>query len=759
MHDTLDRDPSMEFETPAGLSTRMASPLEIVWRRKTLVALGVVVGLALGALYYSRKSPVYQATAQILVVKKRAESMAPVGPGGFQPMYVEDYLTTHVILIRSQEILRRAGAVLNDQAPGVLPPGADPVAFIGAGLTVTREGREGAMTAPNVLNLAFRCGRAEDCPRVLNAVIEAYTRFLNETYGDLNKEFVQQMTKAQETLQNDIAAKQKEHDKIADSVAYALKSKDGLSSIQERINKLDGKEAELLLRQTEIKNRREVIAKALKDGQSRSAILRQVERASAAEKAPGAPEKRTVEETLALMEAQEQDLIQDHGKDHPVLIDHRRRMQAMRDRIKDSARAAPGAAKADDLDLYLQTMDLEYEENKMLLTALTGLLTTDREQAMEQARELLREEKARKAIEPYQQLYDSILGRMQQIKLTPDADRYLAQAISSPGAGAKVAPSLLQSLAVSVALGLIGGLGLAYAAEWTDKSFHSPEEVRRRLGLPIVGHIPFIEPQPINPNLDPRLCVLQRPRSAEAESFRGLRTALYFSTQGRGRRIIQVTSPNMGDGKSTLVANLAVAIAQTGKSVALIDADFRRPRVHRFFRLANSAAGLATVVSGESTVEEAIQPGPVPGLSLIPCGPRPANPAELLTSPKFQEMLADLGKRFDFVLIDTPPLLGVSDPAVVAPRVDGVLLAIRLTRRGRPVAERAKEVLHSLGANVLGVVVNGFDLGQAGKYGYAYGYDYQYQYSYEYADHDHDSDAVPIPAAPSANGTHKEPTA
>jgi capsular exopolysaccharide synthesis family protein len=290
--------------------------------------------------------------------------------------------------------------------------------------------------------------------------------------------------------------------------------------------------------------------------------------------------------------------------------------------------------------------------------------------------------------------------------------------------------------------GIALGFGLAYLADFTDKSFRSPQEIQQRLGLTVIGHIPFI---PDNTTADsamhehvaPALVAFHAPKSPEAEAFRGVRTSLYFSTQGRGHQVVQVTSPGMGDGKSTLIANLAISIAQTGRKTVLIDADFRRPRVHKLFPSINREVGMASVMAGDATLDDAIRPTIVPNLSLLPCGPRPANPAELLTSPRFQELLGEIRTRFDFVLIDTPPVLLVSDPCVVAPRVDGVILVIRLNKNNRPTAERAAEVLGGLGANILGVMVNDSDSGSPygygyNKYGYGYRYNYRYGYGYRY---------------------------
>jgi capsular exopolysaccharide synthesis family protein len=190
-----------------------------------------------------------------------------------------------------------------------------------------------------------------------------------------------------------------------------------------------------------------------------------------------------------------------------------------------------------------------------------------------------------------------------------------------------------------------------------------------------------------------------------------------------------VTSPDTSDGKSTLSANLAVSIAQAEKKVILIDADFRRPRVHKLFNL-SAEKGLASVMTGEAQFIDVIQATTIPGLSVLTCGPIPPNPAELLTLPLFKEMLASLREKFDYVLIDTPPLLAVTDPCTVAPYVDGVLLTIRISKNARPNALRAKEMLSALGAHVIGVVVNGVRTDAKG-YGYGgYGYDSKYYHTY-----------------------------
>jgi capsular exopolysaccharide synthesis family protein len=400
------------------------------------------------------------------------------------------------------------------------------------------------------------------------------------------------------------------------------------------------------------------------------------------------------------------------------------------------------------VDAFVRLLEGELNDLKETEASLKLLFEEEEKKARQVLIHLNEDEALSNEIRRKQQNFELAAQRLSEIKLAKDYDSggYRASVVSPPEGAGKVAPSLSQILPVWVFLGLLGGVGLAYLAEVTDKSFRTPEEIRRRLGLPIVGHIPFTAcaggaaGQAAAGHLDASLLTYHRPAAVEVEAYKSLRTALYFSTRGERHKVIQVTSPSAGDGKTTLAANLAVCIAQSGKTVVLVDADCRRPRLHRLFGL-RAGLGLTSVIVGECGPQEAVLPTAVPHLAVLPCGPRPTNPAELLTSPKFEELLNELRGQYDFVVVDSPPLLAVTDPCVVAARADGVLLTIRVSKNGRPSAERAKEMLAALGANVLGVVVNGTGKG-AGAYGYSYRH-YRYdQYGYEYKGRDEDADPV-----------------
>ena len=416
-------------------------------------------------------------------------------------------------------------------------------------------------------------------------------------------------------------------------------------------------------------------------------------------------------------------------------------LQALLDQLakEESSLGSPqqrSAVTRQQVDDYLATLSQSLELIDKELETLNKLYKHEFVEFRKLSDYVEEEEKSRNAIAATNQLLAHLEKPLREIDLVKDYGGYTVESLASPGVGGKVEPraTIVYPLAAFAGM-LLGGM-LVWLAEVSDRSFRSPLEIRQRLGLSILGHVPHFvlvdAPATDLADLALSLCAAHKPKSPDAEAFRGIRTALYYSTSGEGHQVIQITSPNMGDGKTTLCANLAVSIAHTGKSVLLIDADFRRPRLHRLFNL-TPGCGIASILAGATQAEAAIRKTLVPNLEVLCCGSRPSNPADLFSAPQFSQLLETLRSRYDFIIIDSPPVLAVSDPTIVAPCVDGVVLVLRLTRAGRPAAERAKELLASVGATILGVVVNGFEKKGLQSYGgdYADGYSYQYAANYE----------------------------
>jgi polysaccharide biosynthesis transport protein len=384
------------------------------------------------------------------------------------------------------------------------------------------------------------------------------------------------------------------------------------------------------------------------------------------------------------------------------------------------------------------------------LEGLNVLFDEEREAAKQLASFQVKDEAFRSEIGRKQQLFSAVVKRLEEITLVKGYGGVKTQMVASPAPGKQIAPRLATALGMSCLLGLLAGVGLGWLVDLLDKRFRTPEEIRRNLGVPILGHIPVIESRGkaaaasaaagATASLAQVLCVVHRPKGRQAEAYRGVRTAMYFSARAQGHKVIQVTSPNPGDGKTTTATNLALSIAESGRKVLLIDADFRRPRVHKYLGLDNSV-GLQAAVAADAELSDVIQSTAVENLWAITSGGRPSNPAELLTSARFKELLDVVKEQYDFVIVDCPPVLAVTDASAVAPRVDAVIMVIRLTKNARASALHAVETLASLGAKILGVVVNGLASGTSsyggygyGNYSYGYGYGRGYGYGYRYGE-------------------------
>jgi capsular exopolysaccharide synthesis family protein len=224
------------------------------------------------------------------------------------------------------------------------------------------------------------------------------------------------------------------------------------------------------------------------------------------------------------------------------------------------------------------------------------------------------------------------------------------------------------------------------------------------------------------------------PRSNVSESLRSIRTNVLFRTGNQKTRTILVTSAVPREGKSFMSSNLSAVIAMAGSRVIIIDADLRRPSVHRLFEMSD-AYGLSDILMGQKSIEECIQHSHIPGLDVISAGPIPQNPSELLGSPLMRQIKEQLSGHYDVIVIDSPPATAVADPMILSPMSDGVILVVEANQTRKPVVMQAVTRLRQVQANILGGIVNKLDLRKAG-YGYYYYYYSDYGY---YADDEYDA--------------------
>jgi succinoglycan biosynthesis transport protein ExoP len=307
-------------------------------------------------------------------------------------------------------------------------------------------------------------------------------------------------------------------------------------------------------------------------------------------------------------------------------------------------------------------------------------------------------------------------------------------------------PNIPRNLSFALVLGVISGIGLAFMLENMDNTVRTPEQAQIISGLPSLGMIPLGSKSvhgasgkrlALTPAKEVVETVTQiRPQSQMAESYRALRTSLLLSNLGAPPKVIMVTSARPQEGKTTTSINTAIVLAQKGVRVLLVDADLRRPSVHKALGM-GPRSGLSNVLTGSATLQQTITTSPIlPNLLIIPAGTPPPNPAELLASSNMRDLIAELRQQFDHIVIDTPPTLSVTDAVVLSPRADATILVIRSGHTTKQALRRARDILTQVNAHVAGVLLNAVDLTSPDYYYY---YEYQGKYSQYYNE---DTDGV-----------------
>ena len=270
-----------------------------------------------------------------------------------------------------------------------------------------------------------------------------------------------------------------------------------------------------------------------------------------------------------------------------------------------------------------------------------------------------------------------------------------------------VSPNVTLNLVLGAVVGLVFGMGIAFFLEYLDTSVKSLEDVERYLQVPVLAVIPK----------DVGILHKQSGMSPDAEAYRILRTNIEFNRKNPEDNAITIVSGGAGEGKSTTLVNLAYICAQGGYTTLMIDADLRRPRLHTFFDI-NNSVGLTNFLTTELMLEDVILQTPVDNLYFLPSGILPADAAGILNSRRMSELIQDVKQRFDLVLVDSPPILGVSDASVLASEVDLTMIVVQHRKLPRNMLVRVKHAVENVGGNVIGVVLNNVDVRSDSQYQY-----------------------------------------
>jgi len=491
-----------------------------------------------------------------------------------------------------------------------------------------------------------------------------------------------------------------------------------------------------------------------------AAVSARIEKEAAYNQAVNAPAETTAD-TLSggLVSQQRHDLLameQDYNAkrstykpDMPLMVDLQAKIADAQKRLQSLVGETSQQAR--------RNARAEWETARAQENALRAELNKAREETINMGSAAVQYNNLNMEVETQRQLLDNMLKRQSETEVTARLQatresnvRVVDRALVP---GTPFAPSMRRDVGMALGLGLFLGIGCIFLLEYLDRSLKTAEEAERVLGLPVLAVIPDVlerpgrygygtsygygrkrragrpgakkeKGKPASEQLkEIELLPQTKPRHSISEAYRSLRTALLLSSAHQ-LRVIALTSAHSGEGKTATAANLAVVMAQLGRQVLLIDADLRKPRLHRVFHLSNRE-GLVHCLTGGESLEQLIQPTGVNGLFLLPSGTIPPNPSELLASDRMRELLEVAQRRFDLVIVDTPPLLAVTDASVLGSVVDGVVLCLHAGRVQRGEAQASADRLRVAGARVLGTVLNRYVAGKGGD-------DKHYYYYYQY---------------------------
>ena len=332
----------------------------------------------------------------------------------------------------------------------------------------------------------------------------------------------------------------------------------------------------------------------------------------------------------------------------------------------------------------------------------------------------------------YQQSYNSLFQSYQSVLLA-EAQATSTLVIKNPAVpnGYPIAPQPMRSAMLAAVVGLMVAAGIIFLVEFLDDTIRDPQEITRRWGIPVLGLIVSYKS-----SAGEALVTVRHPRSPISEAFRSLRTNLQFAGIETPLRTLLVTSPSPSDGKTTIVANLASVIAQSGRNVVILDADLRRPRIHKMFQLSNRVGLTDQFIRTQDRFDGSLKSTEVANLHAITSGNLPPNPSELLSSARMSEIFKLLSDQFNTVIVDSPPTLLVTDAMVLAQHVDGVLLVVKPSVTKWAALRQAIEQFHHVKAKLLGIVVNDVNIGRSRYYYYRGYYKQKYGKGYHYAEND-----------------------
>ena len=681
----------------------------VLAKRRWTILTAACILVALMAVVSFKMRPVYQATARVEVENEEPAVQSLSDLYRSTPSD-ESFLETQVNVLESDtlawETIQQLGlAQKADFSAAAGPPPADGAGGPGPGRgRLIRAFRERLhvelMRNSRMLEIRFESTDPALAAAVANALVNNYTEYNFRMKYDATRQASAWMEQQLDELK---AKVEKSQQALVD-----YERENAIVNVSDKENVVEERLSDLSRDLTAAQNDRvqkESLYELARSNPSQAALLVQDDLL------------QRLEERDADLSADHADALGRYGPKFPKVLRLESQMQALESFIGAERRRVIDRIHND----YAAAVGRE--------TLLTQSVSNEKADVGRLNQLLIRHNILKREFETNQQLYDSLLQRLKDATVSAGlraTNIHVVDTASAPSA--PVRPKPLLNLALASMVGLILGVTLAFVEEGLDNSIKSAEDVERLIGAPALAIVPAAGSERAGPywkragagrrngrspgpatNGAVAMAVLKHPASALSESYRALRTSILLSTAVRPPQVLLITSPQPNEGKSCTSLNLALTLAQRGSRVLVVDGDLRKPGIAPHLGLTKEP-GLSGLLTGGHALDEVLHPvAGVPQLWALPSGATPPNPAELLSAPRMAEVLHDLRERFDHVVIDSPPLLMVTDATVLSTLVDGVVLVVESGVTVRGALLRARALLENAGGRVLGVVVNKVD--------------------------------------------------
>ena len=690
--------------------------LGLLRRKLVAILFFLICCTGLSVLYYFKAPKTFESWARVYIDDKRAPTMTVDGEI-VQNSSVEKYIE----IITSRAVLAEAIDACDVDNMRSLSSVDDTLYYVRENLYAKPSDTR---AASGVMKLRFQSEVEEDCQIVLTNILTSFDRFIRQGSEDQGSDMLETITQLEKERKETFTNLMVEIDQLMKKPFIQVIDGKVYNQYQGQASKL---QEELDLNASE-KLRfvalRDNLIQAKLDGKRIEDLV--VDLIKDMNEGQLGGYTATHDKYLEL-KVQEKEMAGEFGDDHPKLQNVRQQIE-MVDRMRKEQMISAirnSIGEIGDGDFY--TVVKSYVDNKINFfdsheEQLQAAINQSKFKSLEIAKDC--ERLSRLLIERDMLANSNVEMRdlAQEYNVLSNYDWQDVRVIDPASKAEQVAPDLLISIASGIMLGLISGFGFALLKELAEKTFRSSDDITKQLGIGVVAQIPkFEKRRPKDSeykNIAADLVSLHAPQSQVAEAFKALRTSVFFrAKQDPDMKVIQITSPTAGDGKSVVSSNLAVAMAQAGRRVLLIDCDLRRQTQHQRFGVGNHV-GVTSVISGESDFAGAVQATSIKNLDLLASGPPCGNPAEILISEDFANLIQDTRDNYDFVIVDTPPVLPVTDPAIICNLVDAVYMPMRIRKGVQVKAQKATEALAMVGCELAGIVINGLSKREAGSYSY-----------------------------------------